>query len=276
MIMHTTSESVGDSNAPLLELPSTSDTHGPSTGVIESRPNRPRKVKLRSIARDFLLIVSGVLTALALENWNAGYQEHRLETEYLLALAADTRSHVSPYESHAARLDEHSAWTARIWEWANGAEPREPANEVLLWLRLGGQLHLTTLFQDGAYQDLVNSGRLGLIQNRAVRDALIDYHNYHARWNALSGTNGQRAADRYDEAVAALIPADIAWRASNGEDLSPVELTPILADFRARPAVRQALVGLLESHRFRSNAIAQAKERAETLLSILETELRSR
>src|SRR5690606_33259339 len=132
MIMHTTSESVGDSSAPLLELQSTSDTHGPSTGVIESRPNRPRKVKLRSIARDFLLIVSGVLTALALENWNAGYQEHRLETEYLLALAADTRSHVSTYESHAARLDEHSAWTARIWEWANGAEPREPANEVLL------------------------------------------------------------------------------------------------------------------------------------------------
>jgi hypothetical protein len=253
-----------------------SDSHGPSTAATEARSDRQWKVKLRSLARDFLLIVTGVLTALALENWNAGYKEQRLETEYLLALAADTRSHMSSYESRAERLGEHSAWTARIWGWANGASPQQPVNEVLLWLRLGGQLNLTTLFQDGAYQDLVNSGKLGLIQDRTVRDALIDYHNYHIRWNSLSEANGQRAADRYTEAVANLIPADVAWRASNAEDLSTVNITPILAEFRNRPAVRHALVGLAESHRFRSNAATQARERAASLLSILEAELRTR
>src|SRR5690606_26626046 len=240
MIMHTTSESVGDSNAPLLELPSTSDTHGPSTGVIESRPNRPRKVKLRSLARDFLLIVTGVLTALALENWNAGYKERRLETEYLQALAADTRSHITQYQSGVERLAQHQGWTATIWGWANGAPPQQPVEEVLLWIRLGGQRNLSALFQDGAYQDLANSGKLGLIRTRAVRDALIDYHNYHSRWNSLIESSGQRAADRYAEAVAGLIPPDVAWRAATAEDLSMVNLTPILTEFRSRPAVRNA------------------------------------
>lgn len=253
-----------------------SDPNGGSAVGAYVDSNRQWKATLRSLARDFLLIVTGVLTALALENWNVGYREHRLETEYLRALAADTRSHMADYESRAERLTEHSAWTATIWDWTNGVTPQQPVDEVLLWMRLGGQLNLTTQFQDGAYQDLVNSGKLGLIRHRAVRDALIDYHNYHARWNTVSEANGTRAADRYTDAVAGVIPADVAWRAATVGDLSMVDLAPILADFRSRPGVRHALVGLAESHRFRSNAAERTRERAASLLSILEAELGSR
>lgn len=234
------------------------------------------KRRVRSLARDFLLIVAGVLTALALENWNGGLKERRLETEYLRALAADVRSHIAQYEYGVGRLAEHSSWTSTIWGWANGAPPQQGVEEVLIWITLGGQLNLSTQFQDGAYQDLLNSGKLGLIRNRAVRDALIDYHNFQARWNALSEANGQRAADRYSEAVAGLIPADVAWRAAMAEDLSTVDLAPILAEFRSRPAVRYALVGMAESHRFRSRAAEGARERAESLLAVLEKELESR
>lgn len=253
-----------------------SDPNGGSAAGTYVGSNRQWRATLRSLARDFLLIVTGVLTALALENWNAGYREDRLEAEYLRALAADTRSHIAAYESRAERLEEHSAWTARIWDWTNGATPQEPVDEVLLWVRLGGQLNLTTQFQNGAYQDLVNSGKLGLIRHRAVRDALIDYHNFHARWNALSEANGQRATDRYTDAVAGVIPADVAWRAAAADDLSMVDLAPILAEFRSRPGVRHALVGLAESHRFRSNAAERGRERAAQLLAILEAGLSSR
>ncbi|MGH2541320.1 MAG: hypothetical protein ACRDIB_00895, partial [Ardenticatenaceae bacterium] len=76
--------------------------------------------------------------------------------------------------------------------------------------------------------------------------------------------------------VAGLIPPDVAWRAATAEDLSMVNLTPILADFRSRPAVRYALVELAESHQFRSNATDRARERAASLLSALEKELNSR
>lgn len=248
---------------------------GGATGTAASS-HRHWHLQLRSLARDFLLIVTGVLTALALENWNAGYKERRLEAEYLRALAADTRSHVAQYESGVERLAQHRGWTTTIWGWANGASPQQPVEEVLLWMRLGGQLNLSTQFQNGAYQDLVNSGRLGLIRNRAVRDALIDYHNYHSRWNSLMEADGQRAADRYADAVAHLIPPDLAWRAAAAEDLSMVDLAPILAEFRSRPGVRYALVDMAESHRFRSNAAERARVRAASLLSVLDNEINSR
>ena len=253
-----------------------SDSDGGSAAGAAASSDPRWKGRLRSLARDFLLIVTGVLTALALENWNAGYKERRLETEYLQALAADTRSHITQYQSGVERLAQHQGWTATIWGWANGAPPQQPVEEVLLWIRLGGQLNLSALFQDGAYQDLANSGKLGLIRTRAVRDALIDYHNYHSRWNSLIESSGQRAADRYAEAVAGLIPPDVAWRAATAEDLSMVNLTPILTEFRSRPAVRNALVDLAESHKFRSNAADRARERAASLLSVLEKELNSR
>jgi hypothetical protein len=231
---------------------------------------------LRTLARDFLLIVTGVLTALGLENWNAGNKDDRLETEYLRALVVDTRSHMVDYEAQAERLQEHLDRTTRIWDWAHGATPKEPVDEVLLWVRLGGQLNLTTQFQNGAYQDLVNSGKLGIIRHRAVREALIDYHNFHARWNTLSAANGQGATDQYTDAVAGVIPADVAWRAAAADDLTVVDLAPILAEFRSRPYVRHALVGLAESHRFRANAASRGRERAASLLSVLEAELGSR
>ena len=253
-----------------------SDSDEGSATRLAVRSDTHWKPRLRSLARDFLLIVTGVLTALALENWNAGYQERRLEAEYLRALAADTRSHIAQYQAGVERLALHSGWTATIWGWANGAPPQHGVEEVLLWMKLGGQINLSTQLQDGAYQDLVNSGKLGLIRNRAVRDALIDYHNYHNRWNSLIEANGQRAADRYAAAVAGLIPADVAWRAARAEDLSTVKLGPILADFRSRPAVRYALVELAESHQFRSNALDRVRERATSILSVLEKEISTR
>lgn len=253
-----------------------SDSEGASPTGAAASSHRRWHLQLRTLARDFLLIVTGVLTALALQNWDARYKERRLETEYLRALAADTRSHMAQYESQVERLAQHRGWTMTIWSWANGAPPQQPVEEVLLWMRLGGQLNLSTLFQDGAYQDLVNSGKLGLIRSRAVRDALIDYHNYHNRWNSLVDANGQRAAGRYAEAVAGVIPLDVAWRAATAEDLSTVDLAPILAVFRSRPAIRYALVDLAESHQFRSNAAERARERAASLVSILEKELNSR
>src|SRR5690606_26410766 len=128
--------------------------------------------------------------------------DDRLEREYLQALAADTRSHMADYGSGAERMEEHIARTATNWGWANDAAPQEPVGDVLLWLRLGGQLNLSTQFQNGAYHDLVNSGKLSVIRNRAVRAVLIDYQNYHVRWTAFSEANGRSATNRYTDAVA--------------------------------------------------------------------------
>lgn len=227
----------------------------------------------RKLGRDFLLIVTGVLTALGLENWNERVKERRLETQYLRALASDMRVHVERYDQWLAALARHSEWTATIWGWANGTPPTQPVGEVLLWLRLGGQVNLDTHFPNGAYEDLVGSGMLRIVRNPALREHLINYHNSRLRWNAVIDASSARAIERYEAAVADLIPPDIAWRAAADTTLAAVDLGPVLTEFRNRAAVRHALVTMAESHRFRANAAERGKQRAAELLAALEAEL---
>lgn len=231
------------------------------------------KIRLRSLARDFLLIVTGVLTALALENWNGALKERRLESEYLNALADDMRAQIAHYDRWQEALIRHTNWTATIWTWANGTAPQQPPAEVLLWLKLGGQIDLDTQFQDAAYEDLINSGKLSLISDRALREDLINYHNSRVRWNSVIGWNSEQAIERYTAAVADLIPPDVGWVAANNGDLATLDLEPVLVEFRRRTAVRQALVAMAESHRFRTDAAQRNRQHAAELLGKLESAL---
>lgn len=244
-----------------------------SAHAIRPSPRIRWRHNLRKLGRDFLLIVAGVLTALALDNWNAHLKDRRLETQYLSALASDMRAHVARYDQWLAALARHAEWTATIWGWANGTPPTQPVDEVLLWLRLGGQVNLDTHFQNGAYEDLVNSGMFRIITNPALREDLINYHNFRLRWNAVMDVNSARAIERYEASVADLIPPDIAWRATTDTTLAAIDLGPVLAKFQSRAAARLALVTMAESHRFRASAAERAKQRATEVLAALEAEL---
>lgn len=227
---------------------------------------------LRSLARDFFLIVTGVLTALALENWNSGRKDRQLEVEYLRALSADVRAHVARCDQWLEVLAVRKDWTATIWGWANGADPEQPVDQVLLWIRLGGQQSLNTHFEDGAFEDLISSGRLSLIQNRELREAIINYYEALPFWAGAIEANGSRAAESYRTAVAGVIPAALAWPAAMHEDMTSVDLTEVLAEFRRRPAVRQELVGMAQSHDFRTSLAQDGRGRALVLLEELERE----
>jgi type II secretory pathway pseudopilin PulG len=228
------------------------------------------KRPLVSLARDFVLIVAGVLTALALENWNGALRERRLEAEYLAALAADVRAQIAHYDRWLDALTRHAGWTSTIWSWANGAAPDRPADEVLLWLTLGGQVNLDTQFQDAAYEDLVNSGRLSLIGDRTLREELINARNSRIRWTSVIEASSARAIERYRTATADLIPPEVGWVAVQGGDVASLQLDSVLAEFRRRPAVRQALVQMAESHRFRAGMAQRNREQAAELLHRLE------
>jgi hypothetical protein len=246
------------------------------TGTSEAATANARarwQLRLRSLARDFLLIVTGVLTALGLENWNAALRDRDLEAEYLRALSAEVRAHVAQYDQWLELFARHQGWTETIWGWANGSAPDQPAEQVLLWMRLGGQIHPNTHFQDGAYQDLVSSGRLGLLRNRTLREAVVNYYSALPYWAGAIESNGVTAAEQYRTAVDGLIPPTLAWRSAMHEQLASVDLATVLEEFGRRPAVRQALVGMAQSHDFRIGITEDSRERSLSLLGQLEAEL---
>lgn len=232
----------------------------------------------RRLIRDFLLIVAGVLTALGLESWNSARLDRRVELQYLTALANDLRAHIARYDDWATAFDRQRQLTGTIWSWANGSPPAATyqPGQILLWMRLGGQYHPNTRLPDGAYHDLVNSGRLGLIRDRTLREALVGYHNVKTRWIEHIETTGETAAEQYRLARQGVIPPEAAWLAAADEDLSGVDVGSILASFRARAEVRDALVAMIESHNFRAGSAARLRQHAVELLDLLEQELARR
>lgn len=240
-----------------------------STGDVRAR----WELRLRSLARDFLLIVTGVLTALALENWNSTLKDRDLEAEYLRALSSEVGAHVAQYEQWLALLKRHQGWTDTIWSWANGAAPVQPAEQVLLWMRLGGQIHPNTHSQNGAYQDLVSSGRLSLLRDRTLREAVVNYYSALPYWAAVVEANGLSAAEQYRIAVAGLIPPSLAWRAARHEALSSADLAAVLQEFGRRPAIQQALVSMAQSHEFRIGVAEGSRERSLALLEQLNAQV---
>jgi hypothetical protein len=62
----------------------------------------------------------------------------------------------------------------------------------------------------------------------------------------------------------------LAWRALVAEDLSALDLRPILAEFRSRPQIRQALVQIADSHAWRADVARRNRAQAEELLKLLD------
>ena len=233
--------------------------------------NRRRFTRL---IREFLLIVTGVLTALTLGNWNTARQDKRLEREYLASLADDVRDHERQYGDWVTTLGQHQAWTDTIWSWATGVTPTQPPDQVMLWVKLGGQMALNTKFQDGAYQDLLNSGRLGLISDRKLRQDLVEYHARLERRNQIVEANGNEAKEQYAAAVVNIIPADIAWRATTETKLTPADVQTVIARFRAQPAVQQGLVAMQQSLAFRKCFAADGRNAAQAIQERIRNELK--
>jgi hypothetical protein len=57
------------------------------------------------------------------------------------------------------------------------------------------------------------------------------------------------------------------------DSVSRADLEPVLAEFRSRPAVQNALVTLVQSDDFRVGSLQRSREMAAELLARLETEL---
>jgi hypothetical protein len=121
---------------------------------------------------EFLVIVIGVLVALGVDNWASATSDRALEQEYLERLLQDVRSDLVQYEFIA---DVSAAGTAYLDTLlAPGAVAEMEAG------RLVGAVFIAARNRNPnpvrpTFQELVSSGRIGLIRSRAVRTALVEY-----------------------------------------------------------------------------------------------------
>ncbi|MBT8066919.1 MAG: hypothetical protein KJO09_06730 [Gammaproteobacteria bacterium] len=130
--------------------------------------------RLLFFAAELILIVAGVLIALAIDEWVSDARDRRTETLYLQLLTRDL-------DEIRQRLDEQLAFeqnlldkSARVYARLSEADPSKHEAEIG---RLLGSLgtRKTLSLTSATYSEMVDSGRLQLIENPELRDSIIRY-----------------------------------------------------------------------------------------------------
>ena len=124
---------------------------------------------------EILLIVVGVLLALAIDAWWAERQQRDSERRYLEALLADVRTDVNEYAILASELEAYQRATKIMIRVVDGHDVQvdSPSN-------LSKLLHCSTFLgvpvvSRGTMDDLLSTGNLALLRERAIRRNVLAY-----------------------------------------------------------------------------------------------------
>lgn len=130
---------------------------------------------LRSAGRELLVIVLGVLIALAADRWMEGVREAGDEERYLSRIAADLDVTVDAVTSQLPRLQLALESNDRLLDPGIAAMP--PDSIVALYMdaaKIG--ISRAQLGSDVAFRELVSSGRLNLLRDPSVRADLAEFY----------------------------------------------------------------------------------------------------
>jgi len=128
----------------------------------------------RAAAREFAVIVTGVLVALGAQAWWESRQEHQREREYLRQLLSDIRVNERRLAEAIAQDSAGGAAVTRVLETVDGAGPPPPADSLVGWVSQAGS---ASDFQPltGTYRALLGTGDLRLVRNDSLRALIVSY-----------------------------------------------------------------------------------------------------
>lgn len=157
--------------------------------------------KLRWFAAEFLVVVTGVLVALALNAWWQGRQDLVSEEHYLAFLSRDLQStlddlgEAESFEGMQVRegLTAYRALSAP-------SPPEDPRSVSQALSRLSARR--TLVLDNATYEDLISTGNLQLVRNRELRDRIVDFYERTQRaYEILNKNNSFYVDDMYNTNV---------------------------------------------------------------------------
>jgi len=132
--------------------------------------------RLRWFGAEFLVVVSGVLVAVALNAWYQGRRDAATEATYLALLSRDVEHTMADLREAAAweRSQELNGLMAYRAFSSRRAGPEPDSVRVALTNLL---VRRTATLSKATYEDLLSTGSLGLIGNRALRDRIVRFYD---------------------------------------------------------------------------------------------------
>jgi len=144
------------------------------TNPISRMANRLLERRWTSFAVELVLVVTGILIALAIDGWNADREDRRSERVYLEILVRDLVQIESQLQEQIEFETGIASAAVALHDLIQNDDPTRHSRQIGQMLT-GIASRRTLVLDSAAYTDLISTGNLGLIQDRALRDRIIRY-----------------------------------------------------------------------------------------------------
>jgi hypothetical protein len=151
--------------------------------------------RYRHVLLELLLLVAGILIALAVNGWIEDRREARSERHYLERLARDLDQDLEvlkEFVEFEMRQADDAVLAYRPLCGGVAVSDREPVSRALDHL----MTRRTVRFARATYSDLLATGNLRLVSNAALRDRVVRLYEANERWTAILDRNNQVYVDQ--------------------------------------------------------------------------------
>lgn len=156
--------------------------------------NSARLKKYGSFVAELVLIVAGILIALAIDGWVSDRKDREQEVTYLELLARDVAELIQQAEQQFVFEQDKANVAARVLELLDGPNPAAHQDELGMLL---SALHSrrTVSLVSATYDQMVSSGHLQLIRNQELRDKVVRHFAQMRRYEQIFANNNQDLID---------------------------------------------------------------------------------
>jgi len=174
--------------------------NAPATHAAMPRPAAWRR-SLRWFLAEFLVVVVGILVAMALNSWYQGRQDASNERDYLQRLSRDLQGTIDSLQE--ARAFEQKQFDDGIFASRALAASTHPSNAEAVATALS---HLaerrTLLLRNTTYLDMLNTGNLRLVHDTKLRDRIAGfYQDTEFKFQVINKNNTSLVDDAYRQRV---------------------------------------------------------------------------
>jgi len=214
------------------------------------------RLRLRpaSVLGELVIVLVGVLLALAADRWNQARLDRAAESDYLVALLGDLASDTASQTAEIERALGREASARIVLGVVFHEQPVVDASEFILSVVDAGIYGEPVLSRE-TFDDLTQTGRLGLIRDAPLRRQLADYYRFVERRSQSYGLQRDRVWGEYMPLSVAAMPLELQEWSYGVKGRRPTtsaaptfdEATAVAARLGAMPELEAALKGVVRS-----------------------------
>ena len=162
---------------------------------------------------EFVIIATGVLAALAVDEWRSEYNDRKTEIDYLSRLRVDLERDIDTFTREISVLEKKAGFLQSLLDKTIETEFSENPR-ALMEAKVYSSFKGMPDSVSTTFDELTSTGRLALIRDLEIRSAMSEYYSGYV---SLNEQVNQMPIGDYAGLVLGIVPGDIAreWRLSN-------------------------------------------------------------